>query len=118
MQTEHKCGLGVCYSEMDAKFALVNHLMAETIVEARVWECRRCGCWHFGKPKQPRLKQCKTTFKVVFRTLEDAEAELELIRKKKARGFENRLEDRAYPCGKHWHLTSQPPIPPDAQMRG
>ena len=117
MSNDHKCGLGVCFSEMDAKFALAEHLLAGTTVEARVWECRRCGCWHFGRPKRPKRKQCQSVHKVVFRTHEEAEAELELIRRKKASGTENRLEDRAYQCGNHWHLTSQPPIPPDAQMR-
>jgi len=113
----HKCGLGVCYSEMDAKFALAAHLLAETKVEARVWECRRCGCWHFGRPKRPKRKNCLNSGKRIFRTLAEAEAELEIIRQKKESGTENRLENRAYECGKHWHLTSQPPVPPDAEMR-
>lgn len=114
--SQHRCGLGICYSEVDAKFALVAHLLAGTTVEARVWECRRCGCWHFGRPKKPKIPGCEDRNKLIFRTLKDAEKELELIEMKRASGAENRLESRAYPCGKHWHLTSQPPIPPEAEM--
>lgn len=112
-----KCGLGVCYTEMDARLALAAHILAGTTVQARVWECLRCGCWHFGKPKRPKIKGCLSTHKVAFRTREDADAELELIKRKRDNGTETRLEDRAYQCGKHWHLTSSPPIPPDAEMQ-
>ena len=117
MSTDHTCGLGVCYSEVDAKFALAAHLLAGTTVEARVWECLRCGCWHFGRPKRPKIKGCEDRHKRIFRTLEAAQEELELIKRKRESGTENRLESRAYRCGKHWHLTSQPPIPPEAEMR-
>lgn len=103
---DHACGLGVCYSEMEVRFALAEHLLAGTTVEARIWQCRRCGCWHFGRPKYP--KGCIEWHKRRFRSLAEAEQELELIRRKKASGAVNRLEDRAYQCGKHWHLTSQP----------
>src|SRR5688572_3465895 len=106
--TGHKCGLGICYTEMDAKFALAEHLLAGTTVTAKVWECRRCGCWHFGKPKLPRPKDCTDRDKMIFRTLAEAEQELEVIRRKRESGIKNRLEDRAYQCGRHWHLTSTP----------
>lgn len=48
------------------------------------------------------MTRCNRTGKVIFKTELDAKIALA------KRVWKDKGEQRAYPCGTHWHLTSQP----------